>query len=80
MTAEELLSGLSRRGFLLTPHGAGIRVSPASRLSAEDRGALQAHRQEVLVLLRRREHEDFICRLLEADQGLPVGSLTLWRP
>lgn len=51
MTAAELLSGLTHQGFVLAREADGIRVRPASRLSADLRQAIIANRAELLELL-----------------------------
>jgi DNA polymerase-1 len=50
MDCERLLNLLRDRGFSLTIEGDGIRVSPASELTAEDRGAIKAHKPGLLAL------------------------------
>jgi hypothetical protein len=53
VTAAELLADLARQGFSLTPEGSGIRVRPASRLSADLRQAIVANRVGLLDLLAK---------------------------
>jgi DNA polymerase-1 len=48
MTPRELLTDLQRLGFRLTAEGAGIRVSPASQLSAELRHTITTHKAKLL--------------------------------
>jgi hypothetical protein len=52
MTAAELLDMLRDQGFRLTAEGDRVRVTPASRLTAEQRRAIQQHRAELLTALR----------------------------
>ncbi|HKI36280.1 MAG TPA: hypothetical protein VKA46_30765 [Gemmataceae bacterium] len=58
MTTTELLAELACQGFSLTPDGDGIRVTPASRLTAELREAIKTHKAELLALLEGREEPD----------------------
>jgi len=51
MTASELLDTLRGQGFRLTAEGDRIRVTPASRLTAEQRDAIRQHRTELLAAL-----------------------------
>jgi hypothetical protein len=51
MTAADLLADLTRQGFTLAPEGGGICVTPASRLTAELREAIGAHKPALLALL-----------------------------
>jgi hypothetical protein len=53
MTAADLLADLTRQGFSLSAEGGGIRVTPASHLTAEQRKAIQAHKPALLALLPR---------------------------
>src|SRR5262249_38743087 len=55
VTAAELLAELTRQGVTLAAEGAGIRVTPASRLCAALRGAVVAHKSALLELLRSGE-------------------------
>jgi hypothetical protein len=50
--AADLLADLRRQGFRLTAEGAGIRVSPSSRLPGELRRVILAHKAGLLALLR----------------------------
>ncbi len=52
MIAAELLADLARQGFVIAPEGSGVRVAPASRLSAKLRLAIVTHRAELLAALR----------------------------
>jgi hypothetical protein len=54
MTPAALLDDLTRQGFVLAREGAGIRVSPASRLTPELRTAIRANRADLLRLLAGR--------------------------
>ena len=51
MTTSDLLADLTRQGFTFAPDGDGIRVTPASRLTAEQREAIRAHKPALLALL-----------------------------
>jgi hypothetical protein len=51
VTAAELLADLTRQGFTLARAGEGIRVTPTSRLTAEQRRAIVAHKPALLALL-----------------------------
>jgi hypothetical protein len=51
MTAPELLADLLVRGFDLRPLGGGLRIHPASRLTDDDRRAVQRRQAELLRLL-----------------------------
>jgi hypothetical protein len=55
VTAAELLADLTCQGFSLTPEGTGIRIRPASRLSAGLRQAIVANRSGLLDLLAWRQ-------------------------
>ena len=52
MDAADLLADLQQQGFRLTAEGAGIRVSPSSRLPGELRRVILAHKAGLLALLR----------------------------
>jgi hypothetical protein len=52
MTPAELLQSLAGRGITLSVEGEGLRARPASRLTAEDRAAVQAHKPALLAMLR----------------------------
>jgi tubulysin polyketide synthase-like protein len=86
MTAAELLADLHRQGFTLAPQGDGVRVAPLSRLPEDLRAAILAHKAGLLALLRpsavlwTEADLDACCRAMEADQGLPAGSLRLYDP
>src|SRR5262249_44241474 len=49
--AAQLLADLRRRGFSFAVEGDAIRIHPASRLSAELRQEISAHKQELLKVL-----------------------------
>jgi hypothetical protein len=51
VTAADLLADLTRQGFTLAREGEGIRVTPVSRLAAEQRRAVVAHKPALLALL-----------------------------
>jgi hypothetical protein len=51
MTAQVLLQDLLQQGFSLEPQGDGIKVRPASALTAELREAIRASKAELLNLL-----------------------------
>jgi hypothetical protein len=68
MTASEMLADLNRCGFDLSAEGDGIRVTPASRLTAEQRALIRSNRAELLSLLRRQdEFDDFVLEAIEHD-------------
>jgi hypothetical protein len=52
VTTSELLEDLDRRGIALVLEGEGLRAWPASQLSPGDRGAIRAHKTELLALLQ----------------------------
>jgi hypothetical protein len=52
MTPVSLMIELRRQGFSLSAVGDGIRVSPASRLSPEQRLGILEHKGELLTRLR----------------------------
>jgi hypothetical protein len=70
MTAVELLDDLTRRGFSMAREGDGIRVTPASRLTADVRQEVRAHRAELLALLAGRQEPAFAWDQAEADHLL----------
>lgn len=52
MTATDVLASLQQRGVTLTVDGTRIRYrAPAGAITDDDRAALRAHKQELLVLL-----------------------------
>ena len=51
MAAAELLADLRSRGYKLTPTAERLQVSPASKLTTDDRQAIAANRDELLALL-----------------------------
>jgi hypothetical protein len=52
VNATDLLGELERQGFTVAAEGEGVRVTPASRLTAELRGTIAAAKPELLALLR----------------------------
>ncbi len=82
MDAWMLLQELTQQRFTLIVQGDTIRVSPASRLTADLRHAIAASKPELLALLRERTEDDDreTCRIIERSLSLPPGSLTLWEP
>lgn len=80
MNAHDLFMDLERQGFSLRAEGAGIRVTPASRLTAAERDRIRACRNGLLALLRRRQDDEVACRIMEQDMGLPAGTLRLYTP
>lgn len=63
MTTHELLTDLSRQGFILRPLPDGkLEVKPASKLPEELREQLRQRKAEVLALLnRRQEPSPWLC-------------------
>lgn len=55
MTTAELLSTLADQGITLSAEGNGIRVQPASQLTAVLRQAIRDHKGELLALLPAAE-------------------------
>jgi hypothetical protein len=72
MTAAELLADLTREGFTLLPEEAGIRVTPASRLTPDVRKIIAEHKPALLALLAesRRPATVFVWDQAEADKLL----------
>jgi hypothetical protein len=61
--------------------GADLQVGPRNQLTGATRRIIRQHKAVLLAFLRQRmEEEAFILFGIEADQGLPPGSLSLWRP
>jgi hypothetical protein len=52
MSPAEFLAELARLGFTLTQEGAGIRITPADRLTEDLRRTIRAHKADLLALLR----------------------------
>jgi hypothetical protein len=55
MQSDKLLAQLEARGFSLAVEGAGLKVIPASRLTATDRTAILEHKGELRTLLQHPE-------------------------
>lgn len=55
MTPTALLASLRASGFTLRPEGGLLLVSPASRLTGDQRAALIAHKPALLALLAEEE-------------------------
>jgi hypothetical protein len=68
--AADLLEDLSRRGFTLAPEADGVRVTPASGLSADLRQAIQAHKPALLALLRPWDQARAAAALAEAEAAV----------
>jgi hypothetical protein len=52
MTAEQLFFNLAERGFVLQNVDDRLGVSPASRLTADDRQSISMHQPSLLLLLK----------------------------
>jgi hypothetical protein len=51
MTGADLLASLTGQGFTLSIADGGVKVSPAGRLTADQRQQIRGHKVELLVLL-----------------------------
>jgi hypothetical protein len=73
METRALLSQLQGSGFMLSATSGGLAVEPASRLTAETRELIRAHRDALLELLRGRsepsnaEIQEHLTRLLPGE-------------
>ena len=54
MSAAELLVDLQHHGFVLVAEEGNIRIAPSSRLTADLRAAIRAHKSTLVKLLRQQ--------------------------
>jgi hypothetical protein len=81
MLARTILDDLEARGLKLVAVGGDLHVRPRNQLTEAYRQAIRQNKAALLALLRQRsEEEAFILGGVQADQGLPPGSLFLWTP
>jgi hypothetical protein len=79
MAAQSILADLEARGVKLVVRGTELHVWPRNQLTGAYRQAIPQNKAALLDLLRQRaEEETFILGGIEADLGLPPGSLFLW--
>lgn len=59
MTAADLLAALESNGYVLRVEDGRLLLSPASRLTADDRAAIAAHKPALIWLLTDRYLADY---------------------
>ena len=80
MTTPQLWAVLTRRGLSLAAEGEGVRVTPASKLTQEDREAIQNQKPEVVALLAGtlriecRWNNGYVGRHWFPEKGWPTGA------
>lgn len=60
MTPESFLASLQSAGFVLRPEGDSLLVSPASKLTAEQKAGIRQHKAELLALLQGEPDNPFL--------------------
>lgn len=84
MDADRLLKAIQTQGYTLAVEGEQLRLTPASRLTAELREAIRAHKAELLALMSRAKppgsinpDPEAVSTVRECD-ATPVDTRPVW--
>lgn len=79
MTAEEVLSTLRSLGVQVHAAGDRLRLKPASAIPHDLRNAVTAHKQELLALLARGEHQALLGEAAATFPSSRIEEYERWR-